>query len=638
MNCAPSVLMKQYTLFFFLCFLCQSNLFAFPFVSDTTAEKVKYAKYITADQLQQHEITESIPDTLLDDFRFWDPSNSETPTLNTGNYGSPYQMLIYQMPEFSVFGATDQNRAYKFTPAMTRYFNSHGRMTDITYFQGSKKLQSIWATHTQNLSPELSIGIDFRKSGSLGHYLRQKTNLTNFDLHEMYHTINKKYYALVSFTGNKIIQQENGGLENDLYLQIKDQKPSELPVNFSDAKHFHNERELYIGQFLNFGYFTSVVDTSDSTKSIKTLHPTSQLSYSFNYKKARSFFENNENSSDYFFDSLTYDSSGFYKIRNEIAFTTKANRSKKHDQTRSTRIQGSVFHENIFFQQRVLGFYGGDYRTTLDNIYVHAIADGMISRKYSWGVDGQFNVYGNPGDFKSRIYAYMPIDSNSYYVGISGGYMLCTPELILQKYLSNQFVWNNNFSKSSVAEISLGFYDYKHHLKFEVNYFSLANTVVYNQHAVPVQYASSISHAVLSLEKNFHLGKFRIENKVYYQPSDNSIIRTPDWVTTNSVLFESHTKNNTGTFCSGIEFRYYSSFYANGYRPESGVFYLQDSLQVGKYPIISALAMLKLKRARLFVKAENLYEVISGLDDFSVPHYPMANMRLILGISWRFFD
>ena len=70
-------------------------------------------------------------------------------------------------------------------------------------------------------------------------------------------------------------------------------------------------------------------------------------------------------------------------------------------------------------------------------------------------------------------------------------------------------------------------------------------------------------------------------------------------------------------------------------------FHIQDEasrVEIGNYPIISAYANFHLKRTRFFVMMSHVNCGMGNSNYFYVPHYPLNQGVLKMGISWNFYD
>ena len=91
----------------------------------------------------------------------------------------------------------------------------------------------------------------------------------------------------------------------------------------------------------------------------------------------------------------------------------------------------------------------------------------------------------------------------------------------------------------------------------------------------------------------------------------------------------------------GADVRYFTEYYAPGYTPAIQQFSLQPEetrVKIGGYPIVNVYANLHLKRTRIFVMMYHINSGSGNRNAFLVPHYPINQRLLKLGVSWNFYD
>ena len=83
---------------------------------------------------------------------------------------------------------------------------------------------------------------------------------------------------------------------------------------------------------------------------------------------------------------------------------------------------------------------------------------------------------------------------------------------------------------------------------------------------------------------------------------------------------------------------YCTNYYADAYMPALRSFHLQGEKQIGNYPFVDLFFMVRIKRAKLLLKYQNLSGLFGNYTYYTVPHYPMNDPSFKFGVSWKFFD
>ena len=89
----------------------------------------------------------------------------------------------------------------------------------------------------------------------------------------------------------------------------------------------------------------------------------------------------------------------------------------------------------------------------------------------------------------------------------------------------------------------------------------------------------------------------------------------------------------------GVDGRYTTEYYAQGWNPATAQFYNQREKQIGDYIKADLFLNAKWKRMRIFLKLEHANEDMFGSRHyFTVPDYPLNRRIFKYGFSWSFYD
>ncbi|NJK96951.1 MAG: putative porin [Bacteroidales bacterium] len=213
------------------------------------------------------------------------------------------------------------------------------------------------------------------------------------------------------------------------------------------------------------------------------------------------------------------------------------------------------------------------------------------------------------------------------------------PGYFYDSYYSNHYKWNNGFIP--VKEIHTGFEFFwpAAKLSADFNYSLLSSPVYFDSIAMPVQSNEEVSILEASISKGFHAGIFHSSLKGMLQITSNDrVFPLPLISAYNSSYVELKLFKRVLTTQVGFDARYFTSYYANGFSPDLGVFYNQRQKKLGNYPFIDAFINFKLKRMRFYIKFEHVNADLLTRDYFTVLHYPSNSRMLLYGLSWNFYD
>ena len=602
--------------------------------------------WLHAQEVHQDVVALHKNDTTLDSFRFFNPVLGKNPYLWLGNYGTASSYLIFNTPDNvgEVLHNPEPFAPYLINNDNIRYYKARKHFSEVFYEQGAKKEQVFVVTHTQNLSPNLNVGLDLKKSGAEGFYTRQKSNFTSYDFFLWFHNQNRRYNLFTNFIGNKLKVQENGGL-NDLIFESGESKKN-VPVALYNAERRNRDRGFFIQQSWDYGELVQKQDSLSSGDTLKAiandaanLHARGQFSHSFSYKKQYSLFENP--SPDYFFiDSITLDSTAWSSIRNKIQWTSMAFKKQDSVGIRKVKYTIGLMHElTEYWQIPYSRLDSGKITNQFNNLVLEGKAEGLIGRKISFGLEALQNVYGyNLYDHRYKGYAYLPFNKKNDYVGIAGSDIRIAPDFRLQQYSSNGYVWNNTFESSSYQSASLGLYLTHLGINATATYNKVRGYLYFDTNGLPAQYEGDLSIGVISIQKHVQWRNWHLQNRYTFQFADNDIIRMPQAVLVPSVYFEKRIFKKSTLTRIALDANYFSSYYAAAYIPETANFRLQDEKSLGNYPLLDLSVNMLVKRARVFFKLAHANAGLMKDKAYAALHYPYPGRAFQLGISWRFFD
>jgi len=125
-----------------------------------------------------------------------------------------------------------------------------------------------------------------------------------------------------------------------------------------------------------------------------------------------------------------------------------------------------------------------------------------------------------------------------------------------------------------------------------------------------------------------------------YQKAVNgaSFFNVPEFVTRNSFYYSNYLFKGKPLYLqTGFTFKYFTSFYAEAYNPVLSEFVLQNTTEIGNYPIFDFFVNGQIRRTRLFFKVENVGASFTGRNYYSAPSYPYRDLTVRFGLVWNFF-
>jgi hypothetical protein len=569
----------------------------------------------------------------LTGFQNYNPLYKSNPFYaNLGNIGLVYDNLIFNpyISHIFDFGAHSFDR-YLYSNINTEYYHLTDPYSELFYVMGAKKEQLFRLKFHRKIIKNFNVGINARYIFSPGYYDRQKADDKTLALTGQFYTNNSRYGILANYIHNKVYVQENGGIHNDSLFEYNLETDRQLfPVNLTDAENNIKENSFFINQYFNLSPPVSKNPSKITVNLGRITHSyyqIKQIQKYIDYNPASGFYTNIYNDS-----TETLDSIYLFKIENKLTWSNLG-----YNDTILTRpfyiylgihnryIELAGYMPKIYFMQWLPA---GGFRWNFLKYY-HV----SVNARYAFGnyIDGDYygsisigRRFGTDNNYKGEI-------------AINAEITRQAPPYFCQHYESNNFRWNNSFSKQNYQKAGLSYH--LRRLKVGFDYCQINNFVYFDAAAIPRQENNSFNVIKAFLYKDFQLGKFGILNKLVYQASSNKdVLRLPEFMAYVSFIFTTPVFNHAAIIQPGIDVFYNTDYFANAYMPALRSFYLQNEKEIGNYFYIDIYFMLRIKRARLFLKYRNITSLFGDYRYYTVPHYPMQDAAFKFGVSWKFFD
>ena len=277
-------------------------------------------------------------------------------------------------------------------------------------------------------------------------------------------------------------------------------------------------------------------------------------------------------------------------------------------------------------------FVGGELSKREGNVlHYHAIGEVGLAGK----AIGQFNVKGD-------IDLNFPLWKDTVSLIARGEVSNKLAPFYMRHYHSKHFMWDDDMDKEFRTRIEgeLSIARWRTRLKAGVE--NIKNYTYFNQGATPEQNGGSIQVLSASLNQDFKLGIFHLDNEVTWQKTSNeTVLPLPQLSLYHNFYILAKLAKKVLTVQLGADVRYFTKYNAPAYAPGVQQFHLQptdDLVEIGGYPIVNVYANLHLKRTRIFAMMYHVNAGMGSANSFLVPHYPINPRLFKIGVSWNFYD
>ena len=561
--------------------------------------------------------------------------------LPFANEGQTYAVLDYGVKKQSSFPEIGfSGKHFNYLAANDiNYYSVATPVTELYFKTVMQQGQSIDALITVNTSERFNFSVAFKGLRSLGRYINQLTSAGNFRFTSSYNTLNKRYFLQVHFTGQDLLNGENGGLTNvaDFTSENPDFDNRErIEVYLRDAESFLKGKRYFFDHSFR-------INANDVANNLYITHQ-------FNYETK--FFEYNQKTIE-----STIGTTKFKRFGDAYVL------ANLKDQTRYNRMYNKV---GVIYENKTLGkfqFFAEDFRYNYYYNRVLILNSGVVPSKISQEINtigGQYEYRKNKwnGIFTaSNSISKQPmsnLDAKLHYKLNDENefifqYQLISkiPDVSYNLYQSDfiDYNWSNDFrnekinnfeatAKTQWLTASVQVSSLNDHL-----YFS--NDGIGNQQLIsPKQYAESINYLSVKASREFKWWKLALDNTILYQKVDqqDAILNVPQIVTRNSLYFTNYFFKKALYLQTGFTVNYFTKYYINDYNPVITEDFVQNEVKVGDFPLIDIFINARIRQTRIFLKAEHFNSKMTGNNFLTAPNYPYRDFTIRFGLVWTFFQ
>ncbi len=582
--------------------------------------------------------------TIAKDYKFNYLRKDRYGLLPFANTGQTYNTLIYDFDQQGTTpGSVAQARHFNYMEVEDiKYFHLPTPVTDLYYRSVFQQGQQLDAFFSMNTSERLNFSIGYKGVRSLGQYLNSLVSTGNFRAAISYRTKNDKYHIRAHWVAQDLLNEENGGLTQQALSQFLSEdnefaEREQLGVNLNDTENILDGTRVYLNHHFD------LLHRKDS------LHNYSlRVGHIFNSENK--FYQLTQNtSSDLFGDSFNQgsfrDRTDQEEVYNELFLTYEDEKlgqltfqanALSYDYGYKTTIIVDQDQDGVneVIPDQLQGTnlsIGGGYSNKIGNLAI----DGGARVNVAGAFDG-FNVHGNIAyDIKGQGHLKASILSNSRPANYN--------HLLSQSNYVN-YIWHNEPNYDNVKTNTLqGTFTSKKWANIDVSastindyaYFGLTTDSL----VTSLQSQEAVNHLKITANKEFKYRKYALDATVTIQDVSGAegVLNVPDVVTRGSLYFSDRLFKKALLLQTGVTFNYFTKYHLNGYDPVLAEFFVQNTQELGAFPLIDVFVNMKVRQTRIFVKAEHINSGFTGNDFFSAPGYPYRDFNVRFGLVWNFF-
>ncbi|MDE7097357.1 MAG: putative porin, partial [Muribaculaceae bacterium] len=265
-------------------------------------------------------------------------------------------------------------------------------------------------------------------------------------------------------------------------------------------------------------------------------------------------------------------------------------------------------------------------------------AQGAILR---YNADVRFGLIGDAAgdlDLDGKIQTNIPLFKDTVAIEAHGGFHNNTPDWLTKHYISNHFIWNNDFGKVRSLKFggSIEIPWTRTHASIDVE--NIQNHIYFGSDFLPHQNSGNVQIMSVGLQQDFKVGILNWNNRLTWQVSSNQNIIPLPQLAIYSNLFIKARIFKVLNVQVGVDCDFYTKYKGYNYQPATMTFYNQQDTDLGGYPFCNAYINLRLYRCRFYVMMSHVNQGLFGspYNEFILPHYPMNPRRFQIGIAVDF--
>ena len=555
------------------------------------------------------------------------------PFSNTGQTYNRLGMDFDAQKIYPEFGA--QARHYNFLDVEDiNYYHVPTPFTEAYFKTVPEQGQQLDVLFTMNTSERLNFSVAYKGVRALGRYQNILTSTGIFRFGLTYKTLDRKYHLRTHFVSHDLLNQENGGFSDLARQQYIDKEEEFEDRSLLEMKFENAESTLYGKRFYLDHYYQVAAPDSLSSNALKVGHI-----FNHDYKKF-DFIQTNA-ANDIFGPSFQranlrdrvrlteFYNEGYVEWSNKTLGEVKAKAAVKNFEY---GYKTFYIRENDTINNKLTGVnysVGGEYRKRIGGFDVQA--------------DAMLNL---AGDFTGSYFAaeagYSLDKENRLQFGFNQNSHMPNYNFLLYQSNYINYNWQNDFDNVNTQSI-YGELRSKKLLNIEGRLTQIQNYTYFTENedtlVKPFQAGDQVRYLKLKASKKFDFGVFAIDNTFMYQNvlDGASVLNLPEFVTRNTIYYKDEWFDKALYLQTGFTFKYFTKYNMNAYDPVLAEFYVQNSAELGNYPVVDFFFNGKVDQTRIFFKLEHLNSLIDKNNNFVAPDYPYSDFLVRFGVVWNFF-
>lgn len=616
---------------------------------------------------------ESTIDTLLYGMqREFIPALCSDALASTGTFAAEgIDMIYFNRPQRSQFIFEDAIEHWIPTFRKEKFYNVYIPMTLLSYdFGGNRdnhndRLKGVFAG---NVNRKIGVGANLDYLYSKGAYANQAAKNLIYGMQGYYSGDRYEMQAFLEHYNS--VNQENGGITDDLYILdpaelqggVDKIEPKSIPTNLTRAKNRVVGAEFYMNHAYKLGFWRDITQPNDTIEREEFV-PVTKFLYSFDYRYGHHTFTNTNASDEtkfwentYFNLSRTSDQTWYRSFTNVLGvemiegfqtwakFGLSAYASYEIDKFRMETAVPDTPDNSETAADGLTPLPAGvtnSLEHTRNRLWIGGRIEKTRGSLLRYAANVKFGLMGDAAgelDVDGNIQTRFKLGKDTVIIAAEGFFRNTSPSYLLQKYISNHFIWENDFGKTRSFRVGGRLHIPWTKTDISAGVENVQNYIFFNSSSMPQQYGGSVQLFSMALEQKLRFGIWNWNNTLTYQVTSNSdVIPLPAFALYSNMFIEFEAFKVL-RMQIGIDCDYYTKYKGLSYQPATMQFHVQgaDPVDVGNFLFANAYINAKIKKTRFFIVWSHFNQGLFTSNYFSMPHYPVDPRQLRFGLSIDF--
>ena len=596
------------------------------------------------------------------------PSMVSDAWATTGNTGAEgINMIFSDRPAISNFFFQDAISAWLPSANTMKFYNTRIPMTLLSFNSAGGRdnaQERLSAIFSGNINSKAQFGALLDYLYSKGCYNYQAAKNLTWGFSGSY--IGDRYEFQGYLNHWNSVNKENGGITDPLYITdpavlqggVATINSKSIPTNLTDAHTRLKGTDLLLNNRYKIGYWheEDILDEeADTMRTVRTYIPVTSVIWNLHFREGKHIFDNrsSQNDSEFFANTYltpgyTHDRTTYTSVENTIGISLLEgfNKYAKFGLGAYLTYEIRKFNQTPDTMARVEGLTPfPDGISTIDPKATQNVAriGGQLTKQHgsilTYAATAEFGVLGDEaGDLNlsGNVATRFKLFGDSVSIIGFGSFKNEEAPYLLNNYLSNHFIWKNDFGKIRTVNFggTLNIPFSGTTLSAEAS--NIQNFIYFGENFLPRQHGSNIQFLSARIDQRIKAGIFHWDNRITYQTSsDENVLPLPKLAVYSNLYLKF--KIATLYVQLGVDCDYYTKYYAPNYQPATASFANQHEVEIGNYPFMNAYANMKLSKTRFYVMFSHFNQGMFGDNNyFSLPNYPLNPRRFQIGLSIDF--